>query len=100
MPWSQNYDPLRSATLSTLLAALPLVALLGLLAARRIRAHVAALAALALALLVAIGPIGMPADAALRAAAYGGAYGLFPVGWIILHVIFLYHLAEDRGVFV
>ena len=100
MPWSQNYDPLHSATLSTLLAALPLVALLGLLAARRIRAHVAAVAALGLALVVAIGPIGMPTGVALRAAAYGGAYGLFPIGWIILHVIFLYHLAEDRGVFV
>jgi lactate permease len=100
MAWSQNYDPLHSAFLSTLLAALPLVALLGLLAAKRVRAHVAALIALALALLVAIGPIGMPAGTALRAAAFGGAYGLFPIGWIILHVIFLYHLAEERGVFV
>ena len=30
---------------------------------------------------------------------YGGAYGLFPIGWIILNVIFLYDLACGRGLF-
>ena len=99
MPWSQNYRPLASATLSTLLAALPLVLLLGLLATRRVRAHAAAIIALIAALLVAIGPIGMPAGMAARAAALGAAYGLLPIGWIIINVIFLYHLALERGVF-
>ena len=99
MPWSQNYRPFASATLSTLLAALPLVLLLGLLATRRIRAHVAALIALAAALVVAIGPIGMPAGMAVRAAMLGAGYGLLPIGWIIINVIFLYHLALERGVF-
>jgi lactate permease len=99
MPWSQNYRPFASATLSTLVAALPLVLLLGLLATRRIRAHAAALIALAAALAVAVGPIGMPAGMAIRAAALGAAYGLLPIGWIIINVIFLYHLAVERGVF-
>jgi len=99
MPWSQNYRPFASATMSTLLAALPLVLLLGLLATRRIRAHVAALIALAAALVVAIGPIGMPAGMAMRAAMLGAGYGLLPIGWIIINVIFLYHLALERGVF-
>jgi lactate permease len=99
MPWPQRYDPLHNAALSTALAALPLVLLLGLLATRRVRAHTAALIALAAALLVAIVAIRMPLPAALAAAAYGAAYGLFPIGWIVLNVIFLYHLALDRGVF-
>ena len=99
MPWSQNYHPFASATVSTLLAALPLVLLLGLLATRRIRAHVAALIALAAALVVAIGPIGMPLGMAMRAAVLGAGYGLLPIGWIIINVIFLYHLALERGVF-
>ena len=99
MPWPQRYDPLHNAALSTALAALPLVLLLGLLASRRVRAHTAALIALAAALLVAIVAIRMPVPAALAAAAFGAAYGLFPIGWIVLNVIFLYHLALDRGVF-
>jgi lactate permease len=99
MPWSQNYDPLHNAFLSTVLAALPLVLLLGLLATRRVRAHWAALIALGAALFVAIVPIGMPAGMAVRSAVLGAAYGLFPIGWIIVNVIFLYHLALDRGLF-
>ena len=97
--WPQNYTPLGSATSSTLLAALPLLVLLGLLAARRIRAHVAALLALGTALVVAIGPIGMPAPMAAKAALLGAAYGFLPIGWIILNVIFLYNLANDRNLF-
>jgi lactate permease len=97
--WPQNYSPLGSAAPSTLLAAVPLLMLLGLLAARRIRAHVAALLALGAALVVAIGPIGMPVPMAAKAALLGAAYGFLPIGWIILNVIFLYNLANDRGLF-
>jgi lactate permease len=97
--WPQNYTPLGSAAPSTLLAAVPLLMLLGLLAARRIRAHVAALLALGAALVVAIGPIGMPVPMAAKAALLGAAYGFLPIGWIILNVIFLYNLANDRGLF-
>ncbi|HEY2374713.1 MAG TPA: L-lactate permease [Gemmatimonadaceae bacterium] len=98
--WPQNYRPLGSATLSTLLAALPLLMLLGLLAARRVRAHIAALLALGAALLVAVGPIGMPPAMAGKAALLGAAYGFLPIGWIILNVIFLYNLANERQLFV
>src|SRR5690242_16983052 len=97
--WPQNYHPLGTAAPSTLIAALPLLVLLGLLAARRIRAHVAALLALGTALVVAIGPIGMPVPMAANAALLGAAYGFLPIGWIILNVIFLYNLANDRGLF-
>jgi lactate permease len=97
MPWKQGYDPLHNAVLSTMAAALPLVVLLGLLSARRVRAHYAALAGLAAALLVAVFVVGMPARMAMASAAFGAAYGLFPIGWIILNVIFLYRLAEERG---
>ncbi len=100
MPWQQNYDPLHGATLSTLAAASPLIVLLGLLALRRVPAHVAALAGLAAALIVATGVIKMPAGMAARAALLGAAYGLLPIGWIVLNVIFLYRLTEERGVFV
>jgi len=77
--WNQAYDPLNSAVLSTLLAALPLVILLGLLARHGVRAHYAALLGLAAALAVAIVVQGMPAGMAVRAAAFGAAYGFFPI---------------------
>jgi lactate permease len=99
MPWTQVYDPLGSPVLSTLVAALPLLALLGLLATHRVRAHVAALIALAAAVLVAWLVVGMPVSLAVRSALLGAAYGLFPIGWIVLNVIFLYQLADGRGSF-
>ena len=99
MPWQQNYDPLHGV-LSTLAAVLPLVILLGLLALRRVPAHIAALAGLATALAVAVGIIGMPTGLAGRAALLGAAYGVLPIGWIVLNVMFLYRITEERGVFV
>jgi lactate permease len=99
MPWNQIYDPLRSPALSTALAALPIVVLLGSLAFMKIRAHVAALFGLGSALAVSVLAFGMPADKALGASLFGAAYGLFPIGWIILNVIFLYDLAEGKGHF-
>jgi lactate permease len=99
MSWSQSYDPLGSPVLSTVVALLPVLILLGALASHRIRAHWAALAGLGAALLVAVFAIGMPAGMALRSAALGAAYGLFPIGWILLNVLFLYRLTVDRGAF-
>jgi lactate permease len=95
--WAQIYDPLGQPALSTLASALPVVVLLGALGILRWRAHVAALAGLATALLVAIAIFGMPVSLALSTAAYGAAYGLLPIGWIVLNVIFLYQLTEQRG---
>jgi lactate permease len=99
MPWQQNYDPLHGP-LSTIVAALPLVILLGLLALRRVPAHMAALAGLAVSLAVATAVIGMPVPMAGRAALLGAAFGLLPIGWIVLNVMFLYRVTEARGVFV
>jgi len=99
MPWSQTYDPLHHAGLSTGAAAFPLVVLLGLLAWHRVRAHYAALLGMLTAVTVAVGVIGMPPGMAARAALFGAAYGLFPIGWIVVNVIFLYRLTSERGAF-
>ena len=97
--WPQSYDPLRNVVLSTACAALPVLVLLGTLAVLRVKAHMAALLGLATALVVAVAVFGMPVRMAVSTAAYGVAYGLFPIGWIVLNVIFLYHLTEQRGLF-
>jgi len=99
MPWSQVYDPLGHAWLSTLFAALPIVVLLGALAVFKIKAHTAALLALATSIGIAVVVFGMPTRMAFGSVLFGAAYGLFPIGWIILNVIFLYQLTKDRGLF-
>jgi len=97
--WSQVYDPLHSVVLSTMLAALPILVLLGSLGIFRIRAHYAALLGLAASLVVGIVVFRMPFGMIVASAAYGGGYGLFPIGWIVLNVIFLYQLTNERGLF-
>jgi len=99
MPWPQNYNPLGHALVSTMVAALPVVVLLGAIAWLRIRIHFAALLGLAVALLVALLGYRMPVKLAALTAVYGGLFGLFPIGWIILNVLFVYHLTVKRGHF-
>jgi lactate permease len=97
--WPQNYDPLNNPVLSTVVAAVPVVVLLGSIALLKIRIHFSALLGLGTALAIALGAYHMPAKAACAATLYGGAFGLFPIGWIILNVIFLYQLTVKRGLF-
>jgi len=97
--WPQIYDPFGNMVVSTALAAIPIVILLGTLAFLHVKAHNAALLGLASALVVAIAAFGMPARMAFSTAAYGGAYGLLPIGWIVVNVIFLYQLTNERGYF-
>lgn len=99
MPWSQNYDPLRSPVLSTAVAAFPVVALLGLIASGRVRAWWAALGGLVVAGVVGIGFYGLPWSAAIGAVGYGIAYAVFPIGWIIINVLFLHRLTVISGRF-
>lgn len=98
-PWSQNYDPTGRWWLSTLIAALPIVVLLGTLAVLHVKAHYAALLGLGTGLATAVFVFHMPVRLAATTAVYGAAYGLFPIGWIILNVIFMYQLTVESGRF-
>lgn len=85
--------------LSTLAAALPVATLLVLIASNKVRAHIAALIALIVANLVAIFFFTMPVGMSLRATLLGAVTGFFPIGWIVLNVIFLYRLTVEKGAF-
>src|SRR5437762_9679519 len=97
--WNQVYDPFHSQVLSTIAAALPVVTLLVLIASNKVKAHLAAVIALVVANLVAIIIFTMPASMSIRATILGAVTGFFPIGWIVLNVIFLYRLTVEKGVF-
>src|SRR5712692_8102633 len=85
--------------LSTLVAALPIVVLLGLLAGFRVRAHICAVAGAATAVLCAVFVFHMPARLATMSFAYGAAFGLLKIVWIVIAAVFLYDISVDTGQF-
>ena len=100
MPWTQVYSPVAgNLFISALIASIPVVVLLGLLAFFHVRAHLAAIIGLAVSLLIAIAVYHMPVTLALASAANGAAYGLFPIGWIVLCAIFIYDITVATGKF-
>ena len=99
MTWTQNYNPAGHWLLSTLLAAIPVLILLSALAIFRIKAHFAALLGLVTSLAIACFIFGMPLKMGAMSAVYGILYGLFPIGWIVLNVIFMYDLTCEAGHF-
>ncbi|WP_394828254.1 L-lactate permease [Pendulispora albinea] len=88
-----------SLALSALIALLPLVLLFILLGGIRVAAHRAALVALGLALVVAIAFFHMPAAQALSSAAQGVVFGLFPILWIVINALWIYHMTVHTGHF-
>jgi lactate permease len=98
--WQHHYAPVAgSLGLSALVAAIPILVLLYLLGVARRPAWVAALSGLGAATLVALLVYGMPAGMLVSAIAYGGAFGLFPICWVIFWTIVLYRMTVETGSF-
>jgi lactate permease len=97
--WNQIYNPLGNAALSTIAAAVPVVTLLVLIASGKVKAHIAAIIALVVANIITIAIFTMPANMSIRASLLGVVVGFFPIGWIVLNVIFLYRITVETGRF-
>jgi lactate permease len=97
--WNQIYNPLGSPALSTIAAAVPVVTLLILIASGRVKAHIAAITAMIVTNLIAIFVFTMPPGMSIRASILGIVSGFFPIGWIVLNVIFLYQVTVTTGRF-
>jgi lactate permease len=97
--WNQVYNPFDNTVLSTIAAAVPVVTLLVLIASGKVKAHIAAIIALIAANLIAIFVFTMPANMSIRASLLGVVSGFFPIGWIVLNVIYLYRITVATGRF-
>jgi L-lactate transport len=98
--WHQSYLLWgQGLGLSSLIAALPTLLLLFLLAVKRRPAWEAALAGLAATLLLATAGYGMSFRHTFSSAAYGAAFGLFPINWIVFSAILLYRITVETGKF-
>src|SRR5579859_3040288 len=98
--WPHNYTPVGgNLWLSALVAAVPVFVLLILLGVLRKPAWMASLFGLGAAAVVALGVYGMHAGTMLSSIAYGAAFGLFPIGWVVFTAILLYNITVETGKF-
>jgi lactate permease len=88
-----------SYALTSIFAALPILALFVLLGVLKVRAWIAGLTALAVALLVAVVVYSMPVGQALLSASEGATFGFFPILWIVINAIWIYNLTVATGHF-
>ncbi len=99
MQWTQVYDPLGHWWLSTLVAALPIIILFTLLAGLKVKPHWCAISGASAAVAVAIVFFKMPPGLAAISFAYGVAFGVLKIAWIVLAAVYLYDISVATGQF-
>jgi L-lactate transport len=98
--WSQSYTLFGSGlALSAVIASLPILVLLFLLGILRKPAWIASLFALLAALVLALFAYRLPPALTFSSGAYGAAFGLFPICWIVFWAIALYQVTVETGKF-
>jgi len=97
LAWPQPLDPLHSVALSALAAVIPLIVVLILMGVLRKSGLLASACGLASAGILALLVWGMPLKLALGSAAFGFAYALWPILWIVFTALWLYNLCRETG---
>lgn len=99
MNWTQSINPFNNFALSALVAIVPILAIFWALIIQKMKGYKASLLATLIAMLVAILVYGMPVKLALLSFSHGALYGLFPICWIVITVIFLFNIIVKSGQF-
>jgi lactate permease len=99
MKWTQITDPLHHLGLSALVAALPIAFIFWALIIRKMKGHTVCLLTALAGMIIAVMMYGMPVKLAVLSFFDGALFGLFTICWIIMGVLFLYHMAVVSGQF-
>jgi L-lactate transport len=99
MIYTQNYNPLPWALLSTVVAAIPVLVLFYLLVVKRAPVPWAAAAGAAAALIIAIAVYHMPVGMAGMSFVSGALFGLLPICWVLINAMLLYNITVETGRF-
>src|SRR5277367_2765311 len=99
MQWTQVYDPFGHWWLSTLVAGLPIIVLFGLLARFKVKPHWCAIAGAVTSLFVLILFFVFFVVLAAMSFAYGVAFGVLKIAWIVLAAVYLYDISVETGQF-
>jgi L-lactate transport len=97
--WSQPLAPLHSLVWSALIAVIPLAVVLVLMGVFRKGGLVSAASGLATAVILAVGVWQMPASLAGWSLAYGFAFAVWSILWLVFNALWLYNLSIDTGSF-
>lgn len=97
--WPQPLAPVHSLALSALVAAIPLFVVLILMGGLRKSGLLSSSCGLASAGLLAALVWRMPLSLAGWSVAYGGAYAVWSILWIVFNGLWLYNLSVDTGKF-
>lgn len=97
--WPQPLDPLHSALLSALVAAVPLAIVLVLMGGLRKSGLLASVCGLASAVILALTVWRMPVSLAGWSIVFGFTYAVLPILWIVFGGLYLYNLAAATGSF-
>ena len=97
--WSQPLDPLHSDLLSALAAAIPLVVVLILMGGFRKSGLVSSACGLGSAAILAVALWRMPVGLAAWSVAYGFAYAVCSILWLVFAALWLYNLSVSTGSF-
>ena len=99
MLYIQNYQPLASAALCFLVAAMPVLVLFFLLVVKRAPVPWAAAGGAATAFVIAIFVYHMPVSMAEMAFCNGALFALLPIGYVLVFAMLLYNITVETGCF-
>ena len=98
--YKQVLDPVsHSLGLTAIFALLPLAVLFVLLGVFRLKAQWAALIALGVSIIIALAVYSMPIGQAGDAALEGAVFGFWPIMWIVINALWIFHMTEEMGYF-
>lgn len=99
MQWTQTVNPLHNLTLSTIVAISPILFIFWALVIKKMKGYTVSLLATAIAVLISIFAYRMPPKLAILSTTNGVLYGLFPICWIVVTVIYLFNITVKSGQF-